>query len=171
MAVSSDTAQSLIRELYLISRAIRVALLHSEEGHLLPGGIGVLGTLDSKGSCRQVDLAVDLCISPSVLSRHVTELVGSGLISRHADPDDGRATRIQVTNEGRDLLARIRMSRAQGLRSALADWSEDEAEQACAGIQKLRNSLTAHAHRTAVSADQPVSQQSAAATESQEVNV
>ncbi|MCC3332850.1 MarR family winged helix-turn-helix transcriptional regulator [Nocardia abscessus] len=165
MAVSPDTAQSLIKELYLMGRAIRTVLAHPEEGQLLPGGIGVLGTLESKGSCRQVDLAVDLCISPSALSRHVTELVAAGYISRHADPTDGRATLIRVTDEGRDLLHRVRGSRARGLQNVLADWSEDDAEQACVAVQKLRDALTTHAQSIAVGAHQPVSK------ESQEVDV
>ncbi|MGY2008279.1 MarR family winged helix-turn-helix transcriptional regulator [Nocardia gipuzkoensis] len=165
MAVSPDTAQSLIKELYLMGRAIRTVLAHPEEGQLLPGGIGVLGTLESKGSCRQVDLAVDLCISPSALSRHVTELVAAGYISRHADPTDGRATLIRVTDEGRDLLHRVRGSRARGLQNVLADWSEDDAERACVAVQKLRDALTTHAQSITVGAHQPVSR------ESQEVDV
>ncbi|MGV9818082.1 MarR family winged helix-turn-helix transcriptional regulator [Nocardia xishanensis] len=165
MAVSPDTAQSLIKELYLIGRAIRITLLHPEEGQLLPGGVGVLGTLETRGPCRQVDLAVDLCISASALSRHVTELVGAGYISRHADPSDGRATLIQVTDAGRDLLGRVRASRARGLQTVLADWSEDDAELACESVRKLRNSLAAHAQRAATTEPQPVS------TESQGVDV
>ncbi|WP_330254634.1 MarR family transcriptional regulator [Nocardia sp. NBC_00565] len=165
MAVSSNTAQSLIKELYFMGRAIRAALSHPEEGHLLPGGIGVLGSLEAKGPCRQVDLAVDLCISPSTLSRHVAELVSSGDIARHADPSDGRATLIQITDEGRDLLRRVQVSRSHGLQAALADWSEDEAEQAAMVVQKLRKSLAAVAHHTTVGECQPVS------TESQEVDV
>ncbi|WP_433677824.1 MarR family winged helix-turn-helix transcriptional regulator [Nocardia sp. CA-119907] len=165
MAVSPDTAQSLIKELYLMGRAIRAALSHPEEGHLLPGGVGVLGSLEARGRCRQVDLAVDLCISPSTLSRHVAELVSSGDIARHADPSDGRATLIQITDQGRDLLRRIRVSRARGLQAALADWSEDEAEQAAMVVQKLRNSLAAVAHHSTVGENEPVS------TESQEVDV
>ncbi|MEU7632725.1 MarR family transcriptional regulator [Nocardia sp. NPDC049220] len=165
MAVSSDTAQSLIKELYAMGRVIRAALSHLEEGHLLPGNVGVLGCLEARGPCRQVDLAVDLCISPSTLSRHVAELVSSGDIARDADPSDGRATLIRITDEGRDLLRRIRVSRAQGLRAVLADWSEDEAEQAAMVVQKLRNSLAAAVQRTAVAERQPVS------TESREVDV
>ncbi len=165
MAVSPDTAQRLITELYFMGRAIRAALSHPEEGHLLPGGVGVLGSLEIRGRCRQVDLAADLCISPSTLSRHVAELVGSGDIARHADPSDGRATLIQITEQGRDLLRRVRASRARGLQAALADWSEDEAEQAAVVVQKLRNSLAAVAHHTAAGERGPVS------TESQEVDV
>lgn len=155
MAVSPDTAQSLIKELYLIGRAIRLALIHPEEGDMLPGGVAVLGTLEVKGPCRQVDLAVDLCLSASVLSRHVAELVAAGYISRQADPTDGRASLVRITDAGRELLQRVRASRAAGLQTALADWDEHEAEQACAAVHKLRNSLVAHIHRT--DEHQPVS--------------
>ncbi|ONM50111.1 MarR family winged helix-turn-helix transcriptional regulator [Nocardia donostiensis] len=160
MSVSSDTAQGLIRELFLIGRAIRATLAHPEEGQLLPGGVGVLVALETKGPCRQVDLAAGLCISPSALSRHVTELVTDGYVSRHPDPSDGRATVIQVTDNGRDLLQRIRMSRAKGLQDVLAEWSEDEAEQARAVVHKLRNTMTAHGHRSAAAEQKAVPEES-----------
>ncbi|MBP2191001.1 MarR family winged helix-turn-helix transcriptional regulator [Nocardia goodfellowii] len=164
MAVSADTAEGLIRELYLVGRAMRLALLHPEEDELLPGAVAVLGILEAKGPSRQGDLAIHLCISPSVLSRQVAELVRSGFISRHADPDDGRANVVQVTEAGRDLLHRVRLARARGLQAVLSDWSEDEAEQARATVQNLKNALTTHVHHTAAS-HRPVS------SESQEVNV
>ncbi|MFI6867693.1 MarR family winged helix-turn-helix transcriptional regulator [Nocardia sp. NPDC050406] len=165
MGVSPDSAQGLIKELYFMGRAIRAALSHPEEGDLLPGGAGVLGSLEAKGPCRQVDLAGELCISQSTLSRHVAELVSSGNVVRQADPSDGRATLVQITDQGRDLLRRIRVSRARGLQAALAHWTESEAEQATEVVRKLRNSLAAAAHHSAVGERRPVS------TESQEVDV
>jgi len=164
MAVSADTAESLIKELYLMGRAIRLTLLHPEEGDLLPGGVAVLGTLESRGPGRQGDLAADMCMSPSALSRHVAELVGAGYIGRRVDPSDGRASLVHVTDEGRDLLQRVRITRARALQAVLAEWSDDEAEQACDVVQKLRNSLAAHAQRVA-NGQQQVSK------ESQEVDV
>ncbi|MBF6100616.1 MarR family winged helix-turn-helix transcriptional regulator [Nocardia cyriacigeorgica] len=155
MAVSRDTAQDLTRELYLMGRAIRVAIAHPEEGQLLPGGIGVLVVLEGAGLIRQVDLASHLCISPSALSRHVTDLVAEGYVTRQADPHDGRATLLQVTDAGHDLLRRIRISRAKRMQEALADWDEAEAAQACAAIEKLRNALVARVQHT-MTADRPV---------------
>ncbi|NEW48095.1 MarR family winged helix-turn-helix transcriptional regulator [Nocardia cyriacigeorgica] len=163
MAVSPDTAQDLTRELYLMGRAIRAAIAHPEEGQLLSGAIGVLVVLEGAGLIRQVDLASHLCISPSALSRQVTELVTAGYISRRADPKDGRATLLEVTEEGHDLLRRVRASRARRLQAVLADWDESEAAQACAAIEKLRNALVARVQHAM--ADRPVIQ------ESQEVDV
>ncbi|HLS76990.1 MAG TPA: MarR family transcriptional regulator [Nocardia sp.] len=175
MPVSTETAQDLIKEFYLIGRAVRGALTHPDESLLLPGAIGVLGTLHARGSCRQGDLAGELCISPSALSRHVTELVAAGYITRSPDPSDGRATLVRVTDSGRALLERIQVSRAQGLQEVLTEWDEADAKRACAAMQKLRTSLahyaqidnaqTEHAHRSDAGVDK------AAMTESQEVDV
>jgi len=165
MPVSTETAQSLIKEFYLIGRAVRGALSHPDESVLLPGAVGVLSSLDARESCRQGDLAVDLCMSPSALSRHMAELVAAGYVARSPDPSDGRATLVRITTDGHALLERIRVSRAQGLQSVLAEWSEDDAERACTAMQKLRNSLTEHAHRAFAGEDKPVTK------ESQEVDV
>lgn len=158
MPVSTETAQNLIKEFYLIGRAVRGALTHPDESLLLPGAIGVLGTLDMRESCRQGDLAIDLCISPSALSRHVTELVAAGYIARSPDPSDGRATLVRVTDSGRALLERIRVSRAQGLQSILAEWDEGDAERACAAMQRLRASLTEYAQSEHLQSQQVQSQ-------------
>jgi DNA-binding MarR family transcriptional regulator len=151
MTVSSETARELIEELYLMGRAFRGAVIVTEDGEPLPGGLGVLMALEARGRCRQNELAAELCISQSALSRHVTDLVTAGYISRQADPGDGRATQVLITAAGSDLLGHARLSRAESLQSVLADWEEADAQAAGSAIRKLRSSLTKHAHR----ADRP----------------
>ncbi|WP_328395655.1 MarR family winged helix-turn-helix transcriptional regulator [Nocardia sp. NBC_00416] len=143
MPVSSDTTENLLGELFLISRALRSTLAHSDAGQLLPGGLGVLSTLETAGPCRQVDVAAGLRITPSAMSRHITELVASGHISRQADPSDGRATLVQLTPEGQDLLHRVRAFHTEHLQETLGDWTEDDVEQAYQVVRRLRNSLNA----------------------------
>ncbi|MEU1981263.1 MarR family transcriptional regulator [Nocardia sp. NPDC019395] len=145
MPISSDTAQNLLGEMFHIGRALRIALAFSDAGQLPPGGLGVLTTLDVAGPCRQVDLAADLRITQSAMSRHITELVGAGYISRQADPSDGRAALVQLTGEGRDLLYRAREIHTRHLQETLNDWSEDDAEQAFLAVRRLRNSLNSRA--------------------------
>lgn len=141
MPVSSDTTQNLLSELFLISRALRSTLAHSDAGQLLPGGLGVLSTLETVGPCRQVGLAADLRITPSAMSRHITELAAAGYISREADPSDGRASLVQLTPEGQDLLHRAQEFHTQHLQETLVDWTEDDVEQAYQVVRRLRNSL------------------------------
>lgn len=147
MSVSPETAQELIEDLHLLGRVMRGALVTPEEGQLHPGGLGVLVALAARGHCRQNELAGDLCISQSALSRHITELVGAGFAGRQPDPGDGRASQVYVTDEGRALLVSTRASVARELQAVLADWSETDARAARDAVQKLKQSLTRHAHR------------------------
>ncbi|MEU1980702.1 MarR family transcriptional regulator [Nocardia sp. NPDC019395] len=159
MGVSPDTAQNLLDELFLISRALRRTLAQPEESSLLPGGISVLVNLESAGPCRQVDLAAQIGISASAMSRHITELVTDGYVLRNADPDDGRAIRVEVSPTGHELLGRIRESRVRGVQEVLADWSQTDAEHACYIMHKLRSDLIARDSRSAAAAPQKNSEE------------
>lgn len=153
MGISPETAQSLLDELFLISRALRRSLAQPEEVRLLPGGISVLVNLEQAGACRQVDLAAQIGISASAMSRHITELVADGYVVRNTDPSDGRAIRVEVSPTGHELLGRIRESRVQGLREVLAGWTQEDAEQARRVMHRLRSDLIARDSRGAA-ADQ-----------------
>ncbi|MEU4843188.1 MarR family winged helix-turn-helix transcriptional regulator [Nocardia testacea] len=141
MPASTEITQNLLGELFLISRALRGTLLHSDAGQLLPGGLGVLTTLETAGPCRQVGLAADLRITPSAMSRHITELAAAGYISREADPSDGRASLVRLTPEGQGLLHRVRAFHTRHLQETLGDWTENDVEQAYQVVRRLRNSL------------------------------
>jgi len=145
--VEEHTAGRLMEQLYLMGRLFRATITSPEEGELLPGSLGVLALLSFRGQCRQNELAADMCISQSALSRQVSELVANGYIVRHADPQDGRASLISLTDDGVDLLRRSRQGHARQLAGMLADWSDEEADAACHTIQKLKESLAQNAHR------------------------
>lgn len=149
MSVSPETAQELIEDLHLVGRVLRGALLSPDHSDLHPGGLGVLVALAGRGHCRQNELAADLCISQSALSRHITDLVNAGYAYRRPDPGDGRATQVEVTDEGLALLARTRAATALELQAVLADWTESDARAAHRTIHKLKQSLTKHVHRSA----------------------
>ena len=129
-----------------MGRLFRATITSPEEGELLPGSLGVLALLSFRGECRQNELAADMCISQSALSRQVSELVANGYIVRHADPQDGRASLISLTDEGAALLKRTQQGRARQLAEMLADWTDDDARAACHTINKLKEALAKNAH-------------------------
>ncbi|WP_040790728.1 MarR family winged helix-turn-helix transcriptional regulator [Nocardia paucivorans] len=157
MPISPDVAQNLLGELFHVGRVLRANLIHTDAGQLLPGGLGVLSALETTGPCRQVDLAAGLCITPSAMSRHITDLAAAGYISRQADPSDGRATLVQVTPEGRELLYRVRDLHTQHLQETLTDWTEEDAEQAYRFMRRLRDSLNSRARCGAANEKQQIS--------------
>lgn len=82
----------------------------------------------ARQSMRSRDLADALHADPSTVSRHVSQLVELGLVRREADPDDGRATLLVITDSGRERVEAMREARRSAMRGALAEWSDSEME-------------------------------------------
>lgn len=75
---------------------------------------------------RLSDLAEAVHADVSTTSRQVSSLVDLGFVTRTADPDDGRAQVLALTDEGHALLHAIRDSRDEWLQGLLADWSPED---------------------------------------------
>jgi DNA-binding MarR family transcriptional regulator len=60
---------------------------------------------------------------PSTISRQIGHLVKLGYVERTADPDDGRATRLAATDEGRRILEFNRARRTASIAQLLESWS------------------------------------------------
>jgi DNA-binding MarR family transcriptional regulator len=71
----------------------------------------------------------------------MTQLVGrladSGLVARCADPEDGRVVYVQLTPEGRDLLARRRAARAERLSVLMARLSPADQDALAAALPAI----------------------------------
>jgi len=61
----------------------------------------VLARLATEGPLRAGELAELIQSDPSTVSRQVASIVKAGLVKREADPDDGRASLLVLTEEGR----------------------------------------------------------------------
>lgn len=150
MAVRTTTAEALVEEVFLFGRALKRAVTTGDEASPLPQALtGVLAILATEGECRQTDLANRLCVSQSALSRQIADLVDLGYIDRTPDPDDRRASRVRVSDEGGEKLKVIWDRRARRLLELLSGWSETEALAALASIQKLNATFDEDAHDTA----------------------
>jgi DNA-binding MarR family transcriptional regulator len=74
------------------------------------------------GPLRVTDLARVKGADPSTISRQTAQLVKAGLARREADPADGRASRLAVTDAGLEACARLDEARHALLSEALSDW-------------------------------------------------
>ena len=74
------------------------------------------------GPMRVTDLAEVKQADPSTISRQVAQLVKAGLARREADPVDGRASRLAVTDTGLTACQRLHEARHALLSEALSDW-------------------------------------------------
>jgi DNA-binding MarR family transcriptional regulator len=89
----------------------------------------LLFTLVCAGPSRVTALAAAVHSDPSTVSRQVANLVGMGLLERRADPDDGRASLLAVTDAGLDLLKRAQQCRDERIAAITARWQPAEREQ------------------------------------------
>jgi DNA-binding MarR family transcriptional regulator len=88
-------------------------------------GTALLYVLYTEGTCLRVtDLAEQLQIEAPAVTRKAQQLEQSGLVSRAPDPNDGRATLLQLTARGRRAINRILAVRRDWLTTLLADWPE-----------------------------------------------
>ena len=67
------------------------------------------------------ELADGVVYSRSGLTHQAALLERTGLISRHRDPRDQRATLVEITAEGRDRVARVLPGHIQVVRQLLFD--------------------------------------------------
>lgn len=89
----------------------------------------LLGTLTTLGPQRSSALADAVFSDPSTISRQVASLVKSGYVERRADPADGRASVLAVTDLGRALVAEQWQRRTIALAGMLSHWSPADREQ------------------------------------------
>jgi DNA-binding MarR family transcriptional regulator len=76
------------------------------------------------GPRRAGALADAVHSDPSTISRQIGHLVKLGYAERTADPEDGRATLLAATAEGRRVLEENRRLRNERFSQILANWSD-----------------------------------------------
>jgi DNA-binding MarR family transcriptional regulator len=100
-------------------------LLRRSDRPLSRTAVAILAFLRDHGAQRITALAVAESVAQPTMTTLVTRLERDGYVSRHADPDDGRAALIELTDSGREVLERFRAERAALLEGPLANLDED----------------------------------------------
>lgn len=141
MSDRSSTAPELADTIFLFGRTLRSAVVHHDTDILPSALTGVLFLLARTGECRPSELATEIGVSQSSLSRQIGELVERGLIDRHPDPDDRRAHRVSCSAAGVEVLDLVRKRRTERLSAALAGWDEEHIITAIGVLDRLNASL------------------------------
>jgi DNA-binding MarR family transcriptional regulator len=92
---------------YLVNRVAR-SMARQLADELRPAGVGigqwaVLIHLWDRDGMSQAELSRVVAIEPPTMVRTIDRMVRDGLVTRVADPDDGRVSRIHLTQRGRSL--------------------------------------------------------------------
>ncbi len=105
-----------------IYRALRIRA----EYHVTPSQGSALARIEQSEPVRMGVLANLEGISAASMSKIVDSLVDDGYVARVADPLDGRASVVQLTTGGREIIHAIRTASTEALETALASLSESE---------------------------------------------
>lgn len=98
----------------------------------------------SHGPMRASALAESTQADPSTVSRQVAALVRDGILERRADPEDGRASLLHPTEEGRAQHARHLARRNERYSEMLADWSEEDQRRFAELLERFVGSFDAY---------------------------
>jgi DNA-binding MarR family transcriptional regulator len=132
--VEQETVERLRRALGVTARHLRST--EAGEG-LTPTELSILATISRRGSLRLTELAEIERVNPTMLSRITGRLAEAQLISRRADEDDRRAARVEATEAGLALHARIRAQRQANLAAHLDDLPERDLSALIAALPAL----------------------------------
>jgi DNA-binding MarR family transcriptional regulator len=101
----------------------------------------VLGRLDRDGPQGVSDLAGAERVRPQSMAQTVSDLEASGLVSRQPDPSDGRRSLVDLTVEGRAVLAADRRQREGWLAEAISEGFTDDERLTLVGAVSLLRRL------------------------------
>jgi DNA-binding MarR family transcriptional regulator len=90
------------------------------------GPVKALLKLKRLGPLRVKDLAVQLRLDSTTVSRHLDDLERRGLVTREHDPSDRRAVQVRLSDHAVKLLDDAEHERRGRLRDGLQDWSPSD---------------------------------------------
>ena len=97
----------------------------------------VISGLARYGPRSAAQLADDIGLDRSVVSRHATRLAQAGLIERLPDPADRRAVLLRLTGRGQQAVRQMRERLAGAFDEYLATWPPGEAERFAASLRRF----------------------------------
>lgn len=130
--------------LFVRRRHNAIQLAQSIDPEIEPASYSVLFTLQREGPQRMTAISKHLGIGKPTLSRQLTTLAERGFITRKADPADGRAMVVSLTEEGQARLEAAQHDRSERYLHMLQPWSEEEIVTLSGLLNKLNRTYIAY---------------------------
>ncbi|NYD99127.1 DNA-binding MarR family transcriptional regulator [Kineosphaera limosa] len=137
------SVNELRSQFVLFKRTLNLLRANTAHPDLGPSGLPMLGMLHWLGPQRTTALAAKLFLDPSTVSRQVDTLTRSGYVEKLADPDDGRASLVHLTDTGEQALTQHLQTIGSTLNGLLADWSVADLRTLSALLGRLNSDVHA----------------------------
>jgi DNA-binding MarR family transcriptional regulator len=126
-----------------LQRVIRATKRTVHDDTVDRAAIIILSSLKENSAVRLSDLAGDLLLDISTVSRQAKALEDRGLVTRTEDVDDRRAVRLQVSPAGLAVLDQAWTRRNRWLADSLHDWTPEDRAELVAMLTRFADSLSA----------------------------
>lgn len=137
-ADASTGTSSLVPDMFRIARRLRSA---AGPRHLDVAALLMLHRLAADGAKRPSELAGDVTLDLSTVSRHIRALEEARLVTRQDDPVDGRSCLVSLTADGQAMLASALIRREQVVAEALVGWDAEDVADLLRLIARLADDL------------------------------
>jgi DNA-binding MarR family transcriptional regulator len=140
VVIDSERSLETAARLRLVMLRLARALRHQASASLSPSQVSALASVDEFGPLRISALAALESVGPPVATRVVASLEELDLLERTDDPEDKRASLVELSEHGRQVLAALWSQRTIGLSSRLERLSPAErsrVEMALPALEKL----------------------------------
>lgn len=141
-ATVDDVLQAVEHQLSLFwrrARAVSNQLSRQVHPDMEPAAYGLLSVIRREGPIRLTDLAMNIGVGKPSVSRQIAFLESIGLVSKEADPQDGRAQSIQLTEKGEEKMRQVQDARRQVFRERLGSWPVRDLQELARYIGKLNS--------------------------------
>lgn len=125
-------------------RATRLAQRISKDDPLDVAQSRVLAAVRRLGPARPSAIAADNHADLSTVSRQIDGLARKGLVRKASDPQDARATLVEVTAEGQGVLSTLVANRTQAIAPAISHWSARDRQRFIALVTRFADDLDAY---------------------------
>jgi len=125
--------------IFLLMQAGRRLSTRHPEDLVEPACFPLAKQLMRPDAMRLSDLAADIGLDASTVSRQIKQLEDKGIVERTPDPADGRASLVRLTDDGRATMQAAFSRRYQRIQGVLAHWSDADRAQ----LQTLLTRLAA----------------------------
>lgn len=126
-----SASKQIEQELTMLLRRVQRIHVSTRVGDvaLERSAYGIMCKLADEGPHRLGALASAFGLDPSTITRQVQALEEIGLAARQSDPTDRRASILDLTATGRQVLEQTRQHRRAVLQQVLAEWSGGDLDE------------------------------------------
>lgn len=135
-----DALQQVEHQLSLLwrrARSISHQLARQVHPDMEPAAYGLLTIIRREGPIRLTDLASCVGVGKPSVSRQIAFLESLGLVYKEADPQDGRAQSIRLTDKGEEKMHQVQDARRQAFRERLGTWPLEDVQTLAEYMERL----------------------------------